>query len=407
MQQLKTAIIHDYLTQAGGAERVAAALHDLFPSAPIYTSIYDSRATLPEFAQADIRTSFLQNWPVATRRMHKLALSYYPVAFEQFDLNEYDLVLSNTTSFAKGVITAPQTCHICYCHTPSRFAWRQHEYLSQSKTARLLLPLMRGILSNLRAWDVQSAQRVDYFVGGSLNAARRIRKFYRRECAAVIYPPVQTNRFCPVPANQVENYFLVVSRLVGYKRVDLAIDACNHLYLPLRIIGTGPELAALRRKAGPTVQFLGRLPDEQVAQMMARCQALIFPGEEDFGLTPLEAMASGRPVIAYGMGGALETVIEGKTGLFFREQTAEALARAIQASAAVTFHPEALRAHALRFDRTVFDAQMRAFVESAVTDYRQAFDIGDKNTTPDMLDVLAAQQGNTFRLSNGKLSSSK
>lgn len=402
MQELKTAIIHDYLTQAGGAERVAVALHDLFPLAPLYTSIYDRKATFAAFAELDIRTSFLQNWPVASRRMHKLALAYYPVAFEQFDLNDYDLVISNTTSFAKGVITAPQTCHICYCHTPSRFAWRQHEYLSQSRTARLLLPLMRGILSNLRVWDVQSAQRVDYFVAGSCNAARRIRKFYRRECAAVIYPPVETSKYTPVSAERVENYFLVVSRLVGYKRVDLAIDACNHLKLPLRVVGTGPELTALRRKAGPTVQFLGRLPDEQVAVMMGRCQALIFPGEEDFGLTPLEAMASGRPAIAYGAGGALETVVEGKTGLFFREQTAESLARAVQESAAVTFHPQALRAHALRFDRAVFDAQMRAFVESAVADYRQAFDIGDKNMTPSLLDVLAAQQGRTFRLSSGK-----
>lgn len=368
---MKTALVHDDLVQAGGAERVVVALHRMFPQAPIYTSLYDRKTTLAYFERADVRTSYLQKTPLAGRRLHKLALPLFPSAFEQFDLSGYDLVLSNTTRFAKGIITPPETCHVCYCHTPPRFAWRPQDYLAQSRSARLLAPLMRGLMTDLRAWDVASAQRVDYFVAGSHNAARRIRKFYRRESTAVIYPPVETDHYAPVA--DVGDHFLVVSRLVGYKRVDLAIDACNALGAALRIVGTGPELSALRRRAGPTVRFLGRLPDADVAAEYARCRAFIFPGEEDFGLTPIEAMASGRPVVAFGAGGALETVLEGKTGLFFREQTAGALAAALRQIQTLPVLPEALQAHALRFDLSVFRDQMRRFVDAAVAEHRDLY----------------------------------
>lgn len=368
---MKTALVHDDLVQSGGAERVAAIFHALYPDAPLYTAIYDPRTTLPAFADADIRTSFLQRSPIASRRLHKLALPYFPAAFEEFDFTGYDLVLSSSSRFAKGVITGPETCHICYCHTPARFVWRPHDYLKQSRSARLLAPLMRGMMSKLRAWDLESAQRVDYFLANSYNVARRIRKYYRRD-ATVIYPPVETSRYQPVAQAEVGDHFLVVSRLIGYKRVDLVIDACNRLGASLRIVGDGPELAALRKKAGPSTRFLGRLSDTQVADEYARCRALVFAGEEDFGLTPLEAMASGRPVVAYGAGGALESVVEGKTGLFFAEQSSDALAAALTAIGQMTFDPDTLRAHAMRFDIAVFEQRLREFVAAALDEHRRS-----------------------------------
>lgn len=369
---MKTALVHDDLVQSGGAERVAAVFHAMYPAAPVYTAIYDPRTTLPAFADADLRTSFLQRTPLASRRLHKLALPYFPSAFEEFDFTGYDLVLSSSSRFAKGVITGPETCHICYCHTPARFVWRPHDYLKQSRSARLLAPLMRGMMSKLRAWDLESAQRVDYFLANSYNVARRIRKYYRRDAAAVIYPPVETSRYSPVSASEVGDHFLVVSRLIGYKRVDLVIDACNRLGASLRIVGDGPELAALQRNAGPTIRFLGRLSDTQVADEYARCRALVFAGEEDFGLTPLEAMASGRPVVAYGAGGALESVVEGQTGVFFPEQTVDALASALVQVGQMSWNPDVLRAHAMRFDLTVFQRRLREFIAIALAEQRQS-----------------------------------
>ena len=371
--RMKVALVHDYLAQSGGAERVAAALHMLFPTAPLYTSIYDPNSTLPYFRNVDVRTSFLQRGPLSAPSLHKLALPFYPAAFEDFDFHSYDLVLSSSSSFAKGVITPPHTCHVCYCHTPSRFAWRQHEYLSQSRKARLLSPLLRKILFDLRAWDVESANRPDYFIANSINVARRIRKYYRREVAAVIPPPIETARYAPVSPDQVGSHFLVVSRLVGYKRIDLAIDACNYLKAPLRVVGTGPDFAGLRRKAGPTIQFLGKLSDQEVASEYARCRALIFSGEEDFGMTPVECMASGRPVVAYAAGGALETVVDGHTGVLFREQTSESLAAALQTVMTIPFSPEALQSYASGFDISVFNDRMRRVLDSALEEHHQLF----------------------------------
>ena len=367
---MKTALVHDYLAQAGGAERVAAALHVLFPEAPLYTSVYDRAATLPSFAEMDIRTSFLQRWPFSSRRFHKLALPCYPAAFERFDFTGYDLVLSSSSSFAKGVITPPETCHVCYCHTPSRFVWRQQEYLSQ-RSARAASSLVSAYVNSLRSWDIESAQRVDYFVANSYNVARRIRKFYHRDVAAVIYPPVETTKFQPVSPAEVGDHFLVVSRLLGYKRIDLAVEACTQRGLPLRVVGIGPDLARLKRLAGPTIQFLGRLPDEQVVRELAHCKALIFPGEEDFGITPVECMASGRPVIAYGAGGALETVIDRQTGLFFPEQTVDSLVHALEEINAYSFDPAALEARASCFDTSVFEKQILMLVAEALEEHRQ------------------------------------
>lgn len=370
---MKTALVHDYLAQAGGGERVVEVLHDLYPDSPLYTSIYDRAATFKSFAEMDVRTSFLQHSPFSSKLLHKFALPLFPRAFEQFDLSEFDLVISSSSSFAKGVITRPETCHVCYCHTPPRFAWRQHEYLSRGRASRMLAPLLQDILTNLRNWDINSAQRVDYFIANSHNIARRIKKYYRRD-ATVIYPPVPTDRFQVAPRCEVGDYFLVVSRLVGYKRVDLAVEACNHLDIPLHVIGTGPEIKALRKIAGRKTQILGALSDKQVRSELSHCRALIFPGEDDFGMTPVEAMASGRPVIAYHAGGALETVVEGHTGLFFHEQTMSSLASALVASRSMQFHADELRAHARKFDIRVFKSEMQRFVDNALLDHRLSMD---------------------------------
>ncbi len=375
---MKTALVHDYLAQAGGAERVAAAFHLLFPDAPLFTSVYDPAATLPSFAGMDIRTSFLQRWPFSSRRFHKLALPYYPQAFERFDFTGYDLVLSSSSSFAKGIITPPETCHVCYCHTPSRFVWRQQEYLSQ-RSALAASSVARALVNSLRSWDVESAQRVDYFVANSYNVARRIRKFYHRDVAAVIYPPVETKKFHQVGPAEVGDHFLVVSRLLNYKRIDLAVEACTRRGLPLRVVGIGPETASLKRIAGPTIQFLGRLSDEQVAQELAQCKALIFPGEEDFGITPVECMASGRPVVAYGAGGALETVIDGETGLFFPQQTVDSLVHALEEIDSLCFDPAALQSRASCFDTSVFEKQILTLVAEALEEHRRSNSIASIN----------------------------
>lgn len=367
---MRVAIVHDYLAQAGGAERVVEAMHGIWPEAPIYTSVYDPEATLPAFKGMDVRTSFLQRW-ARRSRVHKLALPFYPAAFEGFDLSGYDLVVSSTSGFAKGVITGPETCHVCYCHTPARFAWRYHEYVAQggyNKTVRRLLPLL---VHRLRDWDYASAQRVDHFVVNSFNTARRVRKFYRRD-ADVVYAPVEADRF-RIESRPSADYFLVVSRLVGYKRVDLAVEAMTRLGLPLKVVGSGPDLARLRALAGPTVEFLGRLPDREVADRLAHCRAFLFPGEEDFGIAPLEAMASGRPVIAFAAGGALETVIAGETGVFFEEPTPESLMGAVRDLDKMSVRPSRIRAHAERFDVRAFQRRLRALVEAKVAEHRAAY----------------------------------
>jgi glycosyltransferase involved in cell wall biosynthesis len=369
---MRIAIVHDYLAQAGGAERVVEAIHDLYPDAPIYTSIYDAAHTLPCFKTMDVRTSFLQRFALArTAKFHKLALPLFPAAFEHFDMSSYDVVLSNTTGFAKGVITGPETCHICYCHTPARFAWRYHEYVTQGgygKTAKRILPFL---IHRLRAWDYASAQRVDYFLSNSYNIARRVQKFYGKQ-SEVLHPPVSVDRFSILPKPSAD-YYLVVSRLVGYKRVDLAVEACTKLGVPLKVVGAGPDLPRLKQMAGPKVEFLGRLKDGEVTELFGNCRAFLFPGEEDFGISPLEAMASGRPVIAYGAGGALETVIDGVTGVHFRQATANSLIEAIQRLDRLELDPARLRAHAERFDVSEFKKSLKEIVDRCFALHHTAY----------------------------------
>ncbi len=355
---MNVALVHDYLNQMGGAERVLLALHDLYPDAPIFTSIYDPERVDPAFRRLDIRTSFMQRLPLI-RKHHQPYLMLYPLAFERLDLRAYDLILSSSSAFAKGIMTRPDAVHICYCHTPMRWAWSYQDYIEGEKVlapARAFLPFF---MRRLRQWDQATAQRVDHFIANSPVVAQRIADYYQYE-ATIIPPPIATTNYRISPTQ--EGYFLVLSRLVPYKRIDIAIEACNQVGLPLKIIGAGRDRARLERMAGPTIEFLGWLPDEQVQRYLARCQALIHPGTEDFGLAPLEAQASGRPVIAYGAGGALTSVIDGVTGLFFHERSPRALAEALATFRPDRFDPLAARRHAESFDIARFQQRIAAFI---------------------------------------------
>lgn len=353
LRSLRVALVHDYLNQNGGAERVVEVFTEMFPKAPVFTSVYDAGAMPDRWRSVDIRTSFMQRISPAMR-VAKALLPLYPTAFESFDLRNYDLVLSSTTAFAKGVLTRPETCHVCYCNSPSRFLWAYDEYVEFEHFPRVALRVLPWLATPLRMWDFQAAQRVDYFVAGSHNAARRIAKYYRRE-SDVLQPPVETDRF--TTSADVHAFFLVVSRLQPYKRIDLAVEACTRLNLPLHVIGDGPDRSRLERLAGGSVRFFGRVADEEVRRQMSVCRALLFPGEEDFGLTPVEVQASGRPVVAYGAGGALETVRDGETGVYFRPQSVEALCSCLL-TLEDHFDSSVLRAHARQFDVDVFKKRM-------------------------------------------------
>jgi glycosyltransferase involved in cell wall biosynthesis len=301
------------------------------------------------------------------KRFHQSFLPLYPMAFESLDLSEYDVVLSNKSGFCHGVVTPPETLHICYCLSPTRYVWRHHDYLQREGLGGASRAALAPLLSVLRLWDRNAADRVDRFVAISTEIQRRIQKYYRRD-SEIIYPPVDTSRFAP--ASEHDDYFLVVGRLVPYKRVDLAVRACSELGLPLKVAGSGRDLERLRSMAGPTVEFLGWVSDETVPALMARCRAFLFPGAEDFGIAPLEAMAAGRPVIAYAYGGALDTVIEGVSGVLFPEQTLASLTQALQRFRAKAYDPALVRKHAEQFDATVFQRRMTAFVTKAWEEHK-------------------------------------
>ena len=363
---MKVALVHDYLNQMGGAERVVLALHEIFPDAPIYTSIYDPQRVDPAFQKMDIRTSFMQKFPGVTKH-HQPYLPFYPFAMESLDLRGYDLVLSSSSAFGKGVITRPETMHICYCHTPMRWCWNYDEYVEREQlggTARKVLPFL---ITGLRIWDQTSAMRVDHFIANSPVVAERIQKYYRRD-AIVIPPPVEASRFPFDPAIEPEDYFLTLSRLIPYKRVDLAIEACNQLHLPLVVIGSGRDADRLKQLAGPTIRFMGRLSDDAVLHYFAHCRAFLSLNEEDFGITPLEAQASGRPVIAYAAGGALASVVSGVTGTFFAQQTVNSLTNALASFDEKTYNSTVIRNHALEFDLPRFKRRILQFVEAKLSE---------------------------------------
>jgi len=359
---LKVALVCSYLNQYGGAERVLDVLHEMFPQAPIYTSIYAPEMMPEVYRTWDIRPSFLNRLPFIQSH-HQPFLPLYPYAFESLDLDGYDLVLSNTSGFAHGVITHPGTTHICYCLTPARFLWSYPAYAQRERLGRLSRALLPFLLTSLRTWDAQAADRVDDFVAISRAVQERIRKIYRRP-SALIYPPVRTNDFAV--SEEVDDYYLIVSRLVPYKRIDLAVQAFNRLGRPLVIVGDGRDRAALERMAGPNVRFVGRVPDAERKHYLSHCRAFLFPGEEDFGIAPLEASASGRPVIAYAGGGALETIVEGVTGTFFHEPTPESLAEAVERFDPAACDPIAIRQHADRFGVARFKDELSRHIAAVM-----------------------------------------
>jgi glycosyltransferase involved in cell wall biosynthesis len=358
---MRVAIVHDYLNQYGGAERVLEALHALYPGAPVYTSLYDAEAMPGHYRSWDIRTSFMQRLPGWRKHFRRYFL-LYPTAFESFDLGAYDLILSSSSAYAKGIIPRPGAVHVCYCHTPMRFAWRTRDYVEREGIAGLQGAVLPFALTYVRLWDTVASDRVDAFVANSHEVARRIQRYYRRE-AEVIPPPVDLPPYTPQPG---DDFYLAGGRLIPYKRIELIVEAFTRLRLPLKIFGDGRDRQRLERLAGPSVEFLGWVDEPTRRDLFSRCRAFIFPGEEDFGITPLEAMAAGRPVVAFGAGGALETVIDGVTGRFFHEPTAAALAAAVAAARTDRYDPLIIRRHAESFARPVFLERMRTVIEETV-----------------------------------------
>lgn len=360
---MKIALVHDYLVQYGGAERVLEACAELWPYAPIYTLLHDPVAMRGKFGEKRIYTSFLQNWPLA-KKHHRLFPPLMPLAIEQFDFRQYDIVLSDSSSYAKGILTRPETLHLSYIHTPMRYAWDDcQKYTEDFGFPRLVKKLVPFFMNPIRLWDKASADRVDVLVANSEFVRQRIAKYYRQE-ARVVHPPVDIERFRVASASERGDYFLMVGRLIAYKRHDIAIEAFNRLRLPLKIIGRGPEYDRLQRLAGPTIEFLDRVPDDDLPDYYARCRAFVFPQEEDFGIVAQEAFASGRPVLAYRGGDIVEHLEAGVMGEFFDRQTPDSLVVALERFRPERYDPATIRARVERFDKAQFKAKMKDLVET-------------------------------------------
>ena len=359
---MRVALIHDHLNQYGGGERVLSVFCEMFPRAHIFTLVYDDYLTGKSFKDRKIHVSFVQKIPLA-KNNHRLLPMIMPLAVEQFDLSDFDLVISNSASFAKGVITKPHIPHISYCMTPTRFLWDDsHRYLQEFRSAKsshfskypnadIVSLAISPFLNYLRIWDQQASQRVDQFVAISNFINRRIHKYYKRD-SLIIYPPVDTKKF--KISQEVKDYYLMVGRLVPYKRFDLAIKVFNELGWPLKIIGDGPQKKYLQKISKNNIEFLGLISDHKLPHYYCQAKALIFPQEEDFGMVVVESMASGRPVVAFRGGGSLETMREGETGIFFDEQKEESLKKSLENFNPFDFDPEKIKARATLFDKEIF-----------------------------------------------------
>lgn len=359
---MKVALVYDRINKMGGAERVLEVLGEIFPQAYLYTAFYNPRAATWA-RKFKVVASWLNRFPFASS-YHELFPWLTPLGFEAFDFSDFDLVISITSAEAKGIITRPETLHLCYCLTPTRYLWSGYKDYFGNKAIRFLA---NPFVGSLKKWDLIAAQRPDAYIAISSNIKKRIKKYYRRE-STVIYPPVDLDKWRPSNDPQEENYFLVVSRLVKYKKIDLAIKAFNQLKLPLKIVGVGRELSKLKRLAKSNIKFLGQLTDRELLGYYQKSQAVIYPQEEDFGLVPLEAQACGTPVIAYQGGGALESVVEGKTGLFFSPQGVESLIEAIKKFKILKprLEPEACRQNAEKFGKQAFKIKFQKLIEEKI-----------------------------------------
>ncbi|WP_082072867.1 glycosyltransferase [Hyphomicrobium sp. 99] len=366
---MKVALVHYWLVGMRGGEKVLEALCDIFPDADIFTHVVAPDAISEKLKRHTIKTSFIADLPYA-RRFYKSYLPLMPMALENLDMRDYDLVISSESGPAKGIIPSPDSLHVCYCHSPMRYIWNMYpDYrASAGALARISMPLLTHYL---RTWDESAAHRVDAFLANSHNVASRIKKYYRRD-AQVIYPPVEVANFERVPAESVEDYYLMVGELLRYKRPDLAVRAFNKSGMKLVVIGGGEMLGEIRELAKPNVKVLGAQPFSVLRHHYARCRALIFPNEEDFGIVPVEAMASGSPVVAYGRGGALETVIDGRTGTFFHDHDVDALIDAVDRIETMSFDRNAIIAHAETFSVDRFRRETIAAIDAALVENRMA-----------------------------------
>ena len=363
---MRLALVHDYLVQTGGAEKVLAALKKEYSDAPIYTIVYNAKRFRSAFGKDDIRPSFIQRLPGGVRH-YQWFLPFMPWAVERYDLRGFDVVLSSASSFAKGVVVGDNTVHICYCHTPTRYLWSDAQsYLIDLPYPAVVKKLIPALLVRLRMWDYAAAQRPDVIIANSETVRQRIKKYYRRD-SLVLHPPVNIDSFATAPA--LEKYYLAGGRLVSYKRFDIVIEAFNRLRMPLKIFGEGPIKDKLMSSAKSNIEFLGFCSSQKLAELYARCQAYIQPQEEDFGITAVEAMASGRPVIAYGAGGALEAVKADETGIFFDEQSWESLADAVVRFKPREFNPDIIRARAELFSESEFRNKIRTIVSETWSAY--------------------------------------
>lgn len=359
LNNMKVALVHDFLVKLGGAERVLKVLSEMFPAAPIYTLFYDEKTVGRVFPKERVICSSLQEYPKFIRNKYRFFISKFPRLMEEFDFSGFDLVISSSTAFSHGIITPLETKHICYCHSPMRYAWDwANEYREENKLKGLKTLFYAPLMKYLREWDLIASDRPTAYIANSQNVKNRLKKYYRKD-SEVIYPPVDISKFHTNATHA--DYFLIVSTLTPYKKIDLAVQLFNKIGRRLVIIGEGPQRKYLESIAGDNIEFLGFKSDEAVMEYMRNCRALIFPGEEDFGITPVEAMACGKPVLAYGKGGCKESIIEGKTGEFFFEQNVESmedgLGRLLYNER--FYHPLTIHGHAKNFSREIFEKKIR------------------------------------------------